>query len=155
MDTKLNQLLSEYGSSHQNSTNKLIHWIFVPLIMISIIGMLVALPYFMERSWYNNWGAIAILLVLFYYLKLSLRLALVFIFIGIFILGINWSYLKYVSWNNYTLFFTALTIFIISWMFQFYGHKIEGKKPSFLKDLQFLLIGPAWIINHMTSFDEE
>jgi uncharacterized membrane protein YGL010W len=34
----------------------------------------------------------------------------------------------------------------LAWIGQFYGHKIEGKKPSFLKDLEFLLIGPLWVI---------
>jgi uncharacterized membrane protein YGL010W len=41
----------------------------------------------------------------------------------------------------------SLIIFVVAWIFQFYGHKIEGKKPSFLKDLQFLLIGPAWLMH--------
>jgi uncharacterized membrane protein YGL010W len=40
-----------------------------------------------------------------------------------------------------------LSIFVITWIFQFVGHKIEGKKPSFLKDLQFLLIGPIWLLH--------
>ena len=40
-----------------------------------------------------------------------------------------------------------LSVFVLSWIFQFIGHKIEGKKPSFLKDLQFLLVGPAWLLH--------
>jgi uncharacterized membrane protein YGL010W len=43
----------------------------------------------------------------------------------------------------------SISVFIIAWTGQFYGHKIEGKKPSFLKDLQFLLIGPAWVIENL------
>ncbi|WP_291074819.1 MULTISPECIES: Mpo1-like protein [unclassified Empedobacter] len=39
-----------------------------------------------------------------------------------------------------------LVVFIITWLLQFVGHKIEGKKPSFLKDLQFLLVGPIWLL---------
>ena len=34
---------------------------------------------------------------------------------------------------------------MIAWIGQFIGHKIEGAKPSFFEDLQFLLIGPAWV----------
>jgi len=41
----------------------------------------------------------------------------------------------------------SLGIFVIAWIGQFIGHKIEGKKPSFLEDLQFLLIGPAWLLH--------
>ena len=40
-----------------------------------------------------------------------------------------------------------VAVFTLSWIGQFYGHKIEGKKPSFLKDLQFLLIGPIWLLH--------
>ena len=40
-----------------------------------------------------------------------------------------------------------LAVFIITWILQFVGHKIEGKKPSFLKDLQFLLVGPIWLLS--------
>ncbi len=38
----------------------------------------------------------------------------------------------------------SIVLFVIMWVLQFVGHHIEGKKPSFLKDLQFLLVGPAW-----------
>ena len=40
-----------------------------------------------------------------------------------------------------------LSIFVIAWIGQFLGHKIEGKKPAFFKDLQFLLIGPLWLLS--------
>ena len=39
-------------------------------------------------------------------------------------------------------------IFVVAWIGQFYGHKVEGKKPSFFKDLQFLLIGPVWCMDY-------
>ena len=45
------------------------------------------------------------------------------------------------------LLYIYLLIFIIAWVGQFIGHKIEGQKPSFFEDIQFLLIGPAWIIS--------
>jgi uncharacterized membrane protein YGL010W len=39
-------------------------------------------------------------------------------------------------------------IFVVMWILQFVGHHVEGKKPSFLKDVQFLLVGPAWWWGH-------
>src|SRR5690606_19838696 len=45
------------------------------------------------------------------------------------------------------LWIVCLIIFVLAWIGQFYGHKVEGKKPSFLKDIQFLLIGPAWLMH--------
>ncbi len=43
------------------------------------------------------------------------------------------------------LWVSCAVIFILSWIGQFYGHKVEGKKPSFLEDVKFLLIGPIWL----------
>jgi len=40
----------------------------------------------------------------------------------------------------------SLIVFVVMWVFQFIGHHIEGKKPSFFKDIQFLLIGPMWLM---------
>jgi uncharacterized membrane protein YGL010W len=44
------------------------------------------------------------------------------------------------------LWVTSLVIFVAAWIGQFIGHAIEGKRPSFFKDLQFLLIGPLWLL---------
>ena len=45
------------------------------------------------------------------------------------------------------LWLVCVVIFVLAWIVQFYGHKIEGAKPSFLEDLQFLMIGPAWLMS--------
>jgi uncharacterized membrane protein YGL010W len=45
------------------------------------------------------------------------------------------------------LWLVCLVIFVIAWIGQFIGHNIEGKKPSFLTDLKFLLIGPIWLLH--------
>jgi uncharacterized membrane protein YGL010W len=42
-----------------------------------------------------------------------------------------------------------LAVFAIAWLGQFIGHKVEGAKPSFFKDLQFLLIGPLWLLSYV------
>ena len=49
--------------------------------------------------------------------------------------------------NNNELLLLYLLTFIVAWIGQFIGHKIEGKKPAFFKDLQFLLIGPVWLLS--------
>ena len=50
--------------------------------------------------------------------------------------------------------FMSVAVFVIAWILQFIGHKIEGKKPSFFKDVQFLLIGPAWIFCHFVPTEK-
>jgi uncharacterized membrane protein YGL010W len=51
------------------------------------------------------------------------------------------------QYSRIPLWVISLIIFTGAWIGQFIGHKIEGKKPSFLKDVQFLLIGPAWLLS--------
>ena len=144
---KIEQLFTEYAESHQNQTNKLIHWICVPLIFWSILGFisLIPAPHFCFQYFgcISIASVVAILAVTIFYFRLSWRIGLIMIFIMLlmehFVYFINIKF-EQQSW----IFF--LGVFVLSWIGQFYGHKIEGKKPSFLKDVQFLLIGPIWLL---------
>lgn len=147
---KIDQLLAEYGESHQNSTNKSIHWICVPLIFLSVVGLIASIPSSMvqsvlgENNPYANWAAIVLILVLIYYVSLSIPLSIGMMLFGALCLFIvNFI----VRLNIAPLWMVSLIIFALAWIGQFYGHKVEGKKPSFLKDVQFLLIGPAWLMH--------
>lgn len=140
--------LDKYGESHQNATNKLIHWVCVPAIMFSLFGMIYAIPFpFAERTLFMNWAAVLMLFAFIYYLRLSIPMFLGFIIIGgAMLLGIDAIY-NAIGQNGGTLALVMLGIFAAAWVGQFIGHKIEGAKPSFLEDVQFLLIGPAWLLH--------
>ena len=146
----IQQWFEEYGQSHQNHTNKLIHWICVPLIFFSIIGLLASIPsgplkmLFPEQiRTFVHFGTIVILLGLLFYLRLSLTMFLGMAIVCTIVLWL--VYLVDVKMES-PLWLVCLIVFVLAWIGQFYGHKVEGKKPSFLKDLQFLLIGPAWLL---------
>lgn len=132
--------LQEYGESHRNPVNKALHWVCVPLIVFSLLGMLRAVP--VGDAWINA-ASVAGVLSLLYYLSLSPRLALGIA--AVFVL-MYWG----VEASDVALgrHFPAamLACFVLAWVGQFVGHKIEGRKPSFFKDLQFLLIGPLWLL---------
>ena len=147
---KIDQLFEEYGESHQNSTNKAIHWICVPLIFFSIVGLVASIPSQAVQSVlgdgnpYANWAAVVLVLVLIYYVSLSIPLGIgMMLFGALCLFAANFL----VRATNTPLWITSLIIFFVAWVGQFYGHKVEGKKPSFLKDIQFLLIGPAWLMH--------
>ncbi len=148
--TDIQTLLNQYGESHQNKTNKTIHWICVPLIVFSLMGMLWSIPAGPLASLvegplapFANWATVFVLLALVYYIALSRVLFLAMIPITALVLGGN--YLLFQS--GAPLLFISIGIFVSAWIGQFIGHKVEGKKPSFFKDLQFLLIGPAWLLS--------
>jgi len=141
---KIEILLDQYGESHQNKQNKLIHWFCVPLIFFSLLCMVWSIPFPFPSILfgYINWATIGLLLVLLYYSSLSLALALgMGVFSVVLVMAIS-----VIDQATNELLPISIFIFIAAWLGQFYGHKIEGKKPSFLKDIQFLLIGPAWLM---------
>ena len=127
----LEQWLDEYSQSHQNSTNKRIHWLCVPAILFSLIGV----------SWHLSTVLTIVLLamMLLFFIRLSTPM---FFAIGVLLL-IMLSLVAVLPVGS--SFYIAL--FVVAWIGQFYGHKVEGKKPSFFKDLQFLMIGPAWCVD--------
>jgi uncharacterized membrane protein YGL010W len=142
----LNQWLDEYGESHTNETNKLIHWICVPAIFFSITGLLyfIKLPWFITEALQLNVAVIVLLLTTIYYLSLSIPIGIGMLLFGIFCLALCYVVETFLS---LPLWLFCIIIFIAAWIGQFYGHKVEGKKPSFLKDIQFLLIGPMWLMS--------
>jgi uncharacterized membrane protein YGL010W len=137
--------LDEYGESHRNPVNKRLHWVCVPLIVLSLIGMLWSVPVpvaWRGHSPFLNWGVLFIVLALLYYYALAWRLALGMTLITLIVIAI-----VYGASNLPTpLWLLSITVFVIAWIGQFIGHKIERKKPSFFKDIQFLLIGPLWLL---------
>lgn len=146
---KIDQLLLEYGESHQDPTNKAIHWICVPLIFFSVVGLVASIPaglvqsFFGQANPYANWATVFFVLLLAYYVTLSIGLS-----VGMMLFGALCLYLaRLIAESGNALWAVSLIIFVVAWIGQFYGHKVEGKKPSFFKDLQFLAIGPAWLMH--------
>ena len=138
------QWLSEYESTHQNPVNKKIHWICVPAIFWSVVALLWSLPVpgTLQVVRGLNWATIVAFFALLFYLKLGiahfLRMLVVTLAALAFSAGLAGAGLP-LAW-------ISGGVFVVAWIGQFYGHKVEGKKPSFFDDLLFLLIGPLWII---------
>jgi len=145
MARKIEALLAEYGESHQNKTNKVVHWVCVPVIVWTVMAGLYAIPQpgFMADIAWLNWLTLVLATSLIYYVFLSPTLALG---VGVYAAISYWLILM-VEGAGLVVWQVALVLFVLAWAGQFWGHKIEGKKPSFLKDIQFLMIGPAWLLS--------
>lgn len=141
----LDQWLSLYGESHQNPTNKNIHRVCVPLIMLSLLGLVALIPMPEVLTQYRiNLSHIIVIAALIFYFLLSKSFFMLMI-------GVVTPMLIIADYFNERLVTKEAAIvwggiFVLAWIGQFVGHKIEGKKPSFLQDLAFLLIGPLWIV---------
>ena len=153
--------LDEYGQSHQNRVNKMIHWACVPLIMLSLIGLLSELRIseyaiaigvgsgsdlsgYSGLFFYLDLGTVLILLAFVYYLRMSVPMAAGMLAAAI-LLRLGCDLVSDLFGDSDRAAF--IVIFVAAWVGQFIGHRIEGKKPSFVEDVQFLLIGPAWLLS--------
>ena len=136
--------LEAYGVSHQNELNILIHKFCVPAITFSILGMLYLIPHDFPYAPYLNPASITCALILAFYAYLSRPLFLGMLLQSALMLGVIIGGHAGLAPHNFELY---LGIFIIAWILQFIGHKIEGQKPSFFEDIVFLLIGPLWTLN--------
>jgi len=142
----VNQWLAEYGESHQNPSNKRLHWICVPIIVVSLVGLLASLPVpaaFAAVSPLLNWGTLLLAFGVVYYFAMSWSLALgMLVFVAI-VIGV----LALLDRLPGALWVTCTVLFVVAWIGQFIGHHYEGKRPSFFKDVQFLMIGPLWLLS--------
>jgi uncharacterized membrane protein YGL010W len=135
---RLRTLMLRYGESHQNLTNQRLHLICVPAIMMSTLGMLASIPSF--ESVPINFGHFAVALASIYYFQFrNIRLL-----VGVWMMAA--ACFLVISTFGPDRFIVSIGIFVIAWIGQFIGHKIEGKKPSFFEDIFFLLIGPLWVL---------
>lgn len=149
----LDQWFEEYAVSHQNPKNKAIHYICVPAIFFSIVGLLMSIPstflsnlLHLNQPIIENWAVVVLIFMLLFYLRLSFAMAIKIAIFSFICLILNFYIGQFLP-----LWAFSIGVFVIAWIGQFYGHNIEGKKPSFLKDIQFLLIGPAWVVHNLFS----
>jgi uncharacterized membrane protein YGL010W len=136
--------LGNYSEDHRNPTNIIVHWICVPLILWTAIALLWVVPVPAAFGRPGLWAGVAMFFALSFYLRLSrpLGFAMLIAFVA---LGLITEAL-YRALGPTNLMWLAIAIFVLAWIAQFVGHKIEGKKPSFLTDIAYLLIGPAWLV---------
>jgi uncharacterized membrane protein YGL010W len=130
LERKIDILLAHYSASHQNPRNSAIHTFAVPLIMLSLCGMMFAL---------HPWVAYAFIAAsMVYYLRLSR------VFFAVMCV---WSVLVVAALHAMGphVLVASVLIFVGAWIAQFIGHKIEGKKPSFFEDIQYLWVGPLFV----------
>ena len=131
---KVDQLLAHYEESHRHPKNERIHFVAIPLIMLSLLGLLYTV---------HPWLAYALILgSMVYYARLSTPFLVAMAALSI--VGLALVYLM--GEHRLTI---SVAIFVGAWIAQFVGHHIEGRKPSFFEDLQYLLVGPIFVLSKL------
>ena len=130
LNSRLDQLLAHYAASHQHPTNEAIHCVAVPVIMLTLLGLL----YSLHPLVFTLFLAASFV----YYARLSIRVLVLMVIWSLFLTGII------VLMGDLRL-PICIALFVLAWIAQFVGHKIEGRKPSFFEDLQYLWVGPLFV----------
>lgn len=136
--SQLEYYFSSYTKYHQTKGNKLTHYLGIPMIVFSTLGLLAIVRL-------GNWldlGLILWLVSSIFYCRLDWRRAVLFSVLTF----IMYQAALRVSWEIH------LGLFIVGWILQGIGHYVyEKKSPAFLTNLSHLLIGPFWIFCHLLN----
>lgn len=143
----IDRFLGNYSEDHRNPTNQRLHWICVPLIVWTVLALLWLLPVPAGVGRTGLWAGIAMVAAVAFYLRLSRPLAVAMLVAFALLAAV--THLLYGLLGFHGLLWTAIGVFVAAWIGQFVGHQIEGRRPSFLTDLVYLLIGPLWLMGKL------
>ncbi|HBL88411.1 MAG TPA: hypothetical protein DD399_16975 [Alcanivorax sp.] len=139
--------LHDYGDSHRHPVNQWVHIFCVPAIFVSTLGLFWLIPVGQwlglegAAAYWVNGGTLLAVLCMPFYLRLSMGVSL--LMLGW--LAVSIAVVTLVDRSALSLGWSALVLWLVAWAVQVWGHKVEGKKPSFTDDLVFLLVGPVFV----------
>lgn len=139
--------LSDYGESHRHPINQWVHIFCVPAIFVATLGLFWLIPLGQwlglhgAAAYWVNGGTLLALACMPFYLRLSPGVSL--LMLGWLIVAL--AIVVGVDRSAVSLGWSALVVWLVAWSVQVWGHKVEGKKPSFIDDLVFLLVGPVFV----------
>ncbi len=138
---------TSYSRDHQNPTNRAIHWVCVPCILWAAIAALWTIPVPSALGAPGLWSWLAMTGALIFYIRMSRVLGLLmlalFALLGVLTAALYWAL------GPMALLGLAVGVFVLAWVGQFIGHYFEGRRPSFLTDLSYLMVGPAWLMSKL------
>ena len=144
LERPIDRWFHSYSGDHRNDTNQLIHVFAVPAILWSVVAMLWCIPVFGTMFQNGIWAGLAMFAAWTFYNRLSRPIGYGML-VALFTIGCSCRLIDH-TYGTRALLYSAIVVFVVAWVAQFIGHKIEGKKPSFFTDLVYLLIGPIWVL---------
>lgn len=147
IERPIDRWFASYSGDHVNDTNQAIHVFAVPAILWSVIALLWCIPAPGTLFQPGIWAVVAMFAAWLFYYRASRKLGLGMLAMFAVLAALTWWLHDMLGTRG--LAYLAIGVFVVAWIAQFIGHKIEGKKPSFLTDLVYLLIGPAWVLSKL------
>lgn len=122
-----------YNAYHQHPVNIGIHAACVPLIILSIIGLLNLIPIPIPLGY-----VIPVVFIAYYIVMCPRLLPFAMGLFGV-LIGVD-QFLHYSASGVYWL--INVLLFFVCWVLQFLGHRFEGNKPAFIDNPKLLFHGP-------------
>ena len=136
--------MSVYAAYHRDATNKAIHFIFVPLIVWSAMGLLIQAGSWPLGSLEVTLAHVIAVALLIYYLWLDLPLGIAMVFLFTFMLV---TALQVDAALGSTAWMLFLAVFAGSWVAQLVGHKaFEHRKPALVDNLWQVFVAPIFVM---------
>lgn len=143
----IDRWFASYSDDHRNATNQAVHLVAVPAILWSVIALLWCIPVPGTLFKPGMWAMLALFAAWLFYYRASRQLGLGMLAVFVALAALTWQ--LHAALGTRGLLVAAIAVFVVAWIAQFVGHKVEGRKPSFLTDLVYLLIGPAWVLSKL------
>lgn len=140
----VDRLLGNYAEDHRNHVNQVVHWICVPLIVWTVIAAIWVIPVPPSIGQPGLWAALAMAVACGWYFRLSRTIGLAML--AVFVVYGFATFAVHRAIGSQALLWSAIAVFVAAWIAQFIGHQIEGRRPSFLTDLTYLMVGPMWLL---------
>jgi len=130
----IGSLFVDYASHHQTKGNKWFHRFGIPMIMLSLLGMLARV----HIARYVDAAILLIVIAEVVYVILDWRLAALMLVVSA----------AFYFAGSVLPFWMNVALFVVGWILQFVGHSVyEKRQPAFLTNALHLLVGPLWILN--------
>ena len=137
--TPIQDLFKEYEQTHRHPVNQMFHMICIPFLVWSVLGVLWSFK--ISYGGLINGATIVVPLAILYYSTFSRQLAFILFLVG----AVMLTFCAYFDRHS-LLVLLSIIVFFLSWTGQLVGYHFEGMRPTFFRDLQFLLIAPIWIM---------
>jgi uncharacterized membrane protein YGL010W len=148
---EIDVLFAEYEANRQHPSNRLIHWVCIPMILFSILGLAWSVPFphldFLGKyNGFLNWASFLIAFAGYYYYRLSPVLSYMMLLL---VFALSLIVVQFEKWElagGPALWLVCTVVLLIAVTGLLIGQKIEGRRSSFLRNVKFVLIGPVWLL---------
>lgn len=140
-----------YEFYHQHPVNKVIHFVAIPLIALTttnFLDELVKINMFNSRFSLVKW--VTIVTYIYNYSRISTTTGFVMSYYFMILNQLSKKWKK----NDRKWIRNSLIVFILSWVVQFLGHYIEGRRPALIDSISTAFFeAPLFSIKYLVDFD--